>query len=708
MLNKRQRRCSGRAGRLSRSATETKKKTLQEGIANFYDASTGVWVEIWGEHLHHGYYPEGFKGSLAEHRKAQVTMVEKVLGWAGVPEPGSPGAPQVMLDVGCGVGGSSRHLQRKYGGKATGITLSPKQRAQAEALSEAAGQADSTSFQVADALNMPFADNSFDLVWSLESGEHMPNKPKFMSELNRVCKPGGRIILVTWVHRNLPPGEESLQPKELRLLKRISKAYHLPDWCSMDDYVQIGKDQLGIQGIRTDDWTTNIMPFWGAVIRSALQPRGWWALIRGGWQTFKGALVMPLMARGYTTGTIKFALMTGTKGSASGGASSGGNAEAAGGSPAAPTSAAALPVVAKGPRRVQAGRRRGFIGRAAHALRSHRVRRRAAVAAEAGTQKDGLWKTIVTIWDFTRPHTLVGTLISIPAVHLFAAAPFIASKGFASIAPSMLHSIILALVPALLINLYITGLNQIFDVDIDKVNKPYLPIPAGRLSLAGAWRACLVALSLAVAWAWINFGARSWPLHLTLAGSAFLGTAYSAPPIRLKRSPFLAAFCIIVVRGLLVNLGFYCFAMEGLGAVGLEAIDARGITAAAFFAVFGLVIALMKDVPDIIGDEMKGIRSLSVRLGPERVLQAASVILWGLLLATAGFFGVGAASAASTGQMLLAMPRAALSLAAIWSLRYAVTSRRGVDAKDPAGVFSFYMDVWKVFYASYLCLPLAR
>jgi ubiquinone/menaquinone biosynthesis C-methylase UbiE len=65
------------------------------------------------------------------------------------------------------------------------------------------GLADKCSFQVADALQQPFNDNSFDLVYSMESGEHMPIKQKFVSELARVCAPGGRILIVTWCHRDL-------------------------------------------------------------------------------------------------------------------------------------------------------------------------------------------------------------------------------------------------------------------------------------------------------------------------------------------------------------------------------------------------------------------------------------------------------------------------------------------------------------------------
>jgi len=76
-----------------------------------------------------------------------------------------------MVDVGCGIGGSSRYIARKFGCSARGITLSPKQAKRANEITEKAGLGGTVSFQVADALAQPFADNSFDLVWSMESGE---------------------------------------------------------------------------------------------------------------------------------------------------------------------------------------------------------------------------------------------------------------------------------------------------------------------------------------------------------------------------------------------------------------------------------------------------------------------------------------------------------------------------------------------------------
>lgn len=181
-----------------------------------------------------------------------------------------------------------------------------EQAARANALAQERGLSDRVSFQVADALQQPFPDGSFDLVWSLESGEHMPDKDKFVGELVRVCAPGGRIIIVTWCHRsassphmpfetvycarvcdmpmraspgnhnlllhgeenvvlsmqgfakpepccsttcrNLEEGETELKANEKFLLDLICKAYYLPEWCSVDDYSRIFKRE-GLQVI---------------------------------------------------------------------------------------------------------------------------------------------------------------------------------------------------------------------------------------------------------------------------------------------------------------------------------------------------------------------------------------------------------------------------------------------------------------------------
>jgi tocopherol O-methyltransferase len=279
--------------------------SLNEGIAQFYDASTGLWEDMWGDHLHHGYYPAG--GARKSNREAQEDMIEEVLKWAGVTQVNK------MVDVGCGLGGSSRHLSRKYGCSAEGITLSPFQAKRGNEISQQQGLGDRVHLQVCDALNQPSGwSNTYDLVWSLESGEHMPDKQRFVGELVRICAPGGRVIVVTWCHRELKAGETSLRPEEEELLRKICDAYYLPAWCSAGDYKKLFEAQ-GMAEVRTADWSNEVAPFWGEVIKSALSVRGVMGLLGAGWTTIKGALVMPLMAQGLKMGLIKFALITGVK-----------------------------------------------------------------------------------------------------------------------------------------------------------------------------------------------------------------------------------------------------------------------------------------------------------------------------------------------------------------------------------------------------------
>eukprot|EP00527_Entomoneis_sp_CCMP2396_P009434 CAMPEP_0198138932 /NCGR_PEP_ID=MMETSP1443-20131203/2294_1 /TAXON_ID=186043 /ORGANISM="Entomoneis sp., Strain CCMP2396" /LENGTH=350 /DNA_ID=CAMNT_0043800889 /DNA_START=160 /DNA_END=1212 /DNA_ORIENTATION=+ len=295
------------ASRISRVVSkirggERSREELKIGIAGFYDRSSKLWENVWGEHMHHGYYvPE----NRTDHVQAQVDLIDQVLKWSHVE------SAKKAVDVGCGIGGSSRHLARKYGCTTEGITLSPYQAGRGNELAieqELNGQC---NFQVADALQMPFDDNSFDLVWSLESGEHMPDKTRFVSELFRVCEPGGRIIIVTWTHRDLEAGESLTKP-EHKLLAKINRAYYLPRWCSGKDYIDLLKSN-GAKDVQREDWSYIIAPFWKAVIKSSLNLKSIVGLLGSGFSTIRGAYAMLLMLRGFKKGLIKFDLLTCTK-----------------------------------------------------------------------------------------------------------------------------------------------------------------------------------------------------------------------------------------------------------------------------------------------------------------------------------------------------------------------------------------------------------
>lgn len=292
---------------------------LNQSIQQFYDASSTLWEQIWGEHMHHGYYGADGK-QKKERRQAQIDLIEELLQWADVQQ-----ANQI-LDVGCGIGGSSLYLAQKFQAAATGITLSPVQAKRATERAQELGiplssslpsptlpispNSPSAHFLVADALNMPFTDNSFDFVWSLESGEHMPDKTKFLQECYRVLKPGGTLLFVTWCHRSTE--HQPLTNEEQRHLQDIYRVYCLPYVISLPEYAAIAQF-LNFKDIRTADWSTAVAPFWDSVIDSALNPGAIFGLLQSGWTTIQAALSLGLMKRGYQTGLVRFGLLTATK-----------------------------------------------------------------------------------------------------------------------------------------------------------------------------------------------------------------------------------------------------------------------------------------------------------------------------------------------------------------------------------------------------------
>ncbi|MGD8674066.1 MAG: methyltransferase domain-containing protein [Thiogranum sp.] len=100
-----------------------------------------------------------------------------------------------ILDVGCGVGGSTRRLSRETGCRVTGIDLSDQYIDAAERLTQLLAMQERVKFHAASALALPFDDNAFDGAWSIQMNMNVEDKLSWLKELHRVLKPGGRAVL---------------------------------------------------------------------------------------------------------------------------------------------------------------------------------------------------------------------------------------------------------------------------------------------------------------------------------------------------------------------------------------------------------------------------------------------------------------------------------------------------------------------------------
>ncbi|PPK86437.1 homogentisate phytyltransferase [Neolewinella xylanilytica] len=279
---------------------------------------------------------------------------------------------------------------------------------------------------------------------------------------------------------------------------------------------------------------------------------------------------------------------------------------------------------------------------------------------------------MITFLRFSRAHTLIGTTVSLLALYLMAARHLDTSNW-------ALFGI--TLFSCLCANVYITGLNQLTDVEIDRINKPYLPLASGAYSITTGYAIVGLALILAVATCFLYMPF----LPATVIASILIGTAYSVPPIRLKRFHFWAAFCIIVVRGLIVNLLLYLHFRWWLGENPVVPTTVWLLTIAIF--TFGIVIAWFKDLPDTEGDAAHGIRTLSL------VKDRRWVFLVGAFVFRATLLGVGI-FAWRIDHLGIALGQLAL-LAGFEYLG------RRLDLDDQTSIGRFYQGVWMLFFLEY-------
>lgn len=288
---------------------------------------------------------------------------------------------------------------------------------------------------------------------------------------------------------------------------------------------------------------------------------------------------------------------------------------------------------------------------------------------------------------FSRVHTIIGTSLSIVTLWLIA----LAVNRDGAITDWMWPELIWTLVSCLGANVFIVGLNQLTDIEIDRINKPYLPLASGAWTERTGWIVVTVSVVLSLL---IALWQGDYLLYTVLL-SLLLGTLYSLPPIRLKRFPFWAAFCILAVRGLIINLLLYLHFHYLLSANSVVPTIVWVLTAAMFG--YSIIIAFFKDMPDLEGDRRYGIQTFSLRLGLDRIHQIGSLLIAGiyLVLIILPFF--------------LEMEGNALvfSGAHIVLLGLLFWGNRRLDLSDQNSIRFYYQFIWGLFFLEYISVAVA-
>jgi homogentisate phytyltransferase/homogentisate geranylgeranyltransferase len=304
---------------------------------------------------------------------------------------------------------------------------------------------------------------------------------------------------------------------------------------------------------------------------------------------------------------------------------------------------------------------------------------------------DPAW--LYSFWKFSRPHTIIGTTLSVFGLYAIAIA-FTPSVAFPPILP-----LIMAWIACLCGNIYIVGLNQLEDVAIDKINKPHLPIAAGEFSPEQGQKIVKITGILALLLAGLG---GPW-LLATVSISLLLGTAYSLPPIRLKRFPFWAAFCIYTVRGVIVNLGLFLHSLW----VVTDSQDFRHFyqlsippeiwALTLFILAYTFAIAIVKDIPDIKGDQEYHITTFTIHFGAKAVFNLARWVLTGCYL---GMVMLGCLFLPGVNPIFVEIAHIT-ALVILWWRSFQV------DLENQAAIAAYYQFIWKFFFLEYLLFPVA-
>lgn len=272
-------------------------------VANAYDDWTedGILEFYWGEHIHLGYY--GTPPHRRDFRAAKADFVHEMVRWGGLDRlpPGT-----TVLDVGCGIGGSSRILARDYGFAVTGITISPQQVRRAQQLTPPHLSA---QFQVDDALALSFPDASFDVVWTVEAGPHMPDKAQFARELLRVLKPGGVLVVADWNQRD--SRHQPLVGWERLVMQQLLDQWSHPEFASIEGFAELlAATDLVAGAVETADWTVPTLPSWlDSIWQGLVRPAG---LVRFGLpglvKSLREVPTLLLMRLAFGTGLCRFGM----------------------------------------------------------------------------------------------------------------------------------------------------------------------------------------------------------------------------------------------------------------------------------------------------------------------------------------------------------------------------------------------------------------
>jgi len=218
-----------------------------EVVDRYYTMCIPFYREFLGDHWHTGFYLN--EGPIGPGDQLRMELL--IARSAGV----GPGCE--VLDAGCGIGGAACHLARCTGARFRGLTPNTAQIELARALACSEKVQESVAFDQGSASDLPYPDESFDVVLFFESPCHFPDRDRFFREVRRVLRPGGRLAGEDWL-----AADGLSRSDEVRDIRPICETWAIPALGTVSGYAQAMTDA-------------------GLSVREAVDLRKEMALVRG-------------------------------------------------------------------------------------------------------------------------------------------------------------------------------------------------------------------------------------------------------------------------------------------------------------------------------------------------------------------------------------------------------------------------------------------
>jgi tocopherol O-methyltransferase len=267
---------------------------LKDQIVRHYDELSSFYRDLWGVHIHHGYWRTGKETK----EEAQQQLILELIARADVRRAGR------VLDVGCGLGGSAIFLSKALGARVVGVTLS---RAQIDIGNDliARCKADVRLVQMdAEALAL---DDRFDLVWSVEALSHLSKKEDCIHAIAGLLNREGKLVIADWFKSGTATAAQARV-----FLEPIERAMLVPKLEVPSSYASSIRD-AGLRVLSFDDLSEKVRKTWDLAIELIRAPLLWKLAARRGEDFLAFLQAFAAMRAGYQSKALSYGVLIAQK-----------------------------------------------------------------------------------------------------------------------------------------------------------------------------------------------------------------------------------------------------------------------------------------------------------------------------------------------------------------------------------------------------------